>query len=457
MMTTASATLAVKPPSRPTIPVILADGFGELQGVDEVGRDILFDVSAADGEDEDGVFPAQAGGFEPGFKNGGPAFIISAGGEFRDVVGRGIGFDADNFAEVIDGMGGVAGGAADAEDEEAAVGGARLGEDGGDFFDGGGVDGLADFGGFSEEGFNEGHGGLLLIGDGALWRRGGGKSTRGRSVFAEEIGGVFNARERADFIEALVDLIAGELAIGEELLIERGQVKGCVRWNPIKCGGAEDAQAVVDVVHVGKFGFLVVGEDFGAIEDDVRGIKLAEVFVDGHESGFAGGDEVLLHSEVINGEIGIPIEGEKAAAKRGDGGDGTLERAGGALEFGAIENVIHMKAEGGTVAHDGLDHLAQVADAENDVAYAAGVEQTELVGDKRLAIDFKQDFGDLFRQRAQARGQSAGEDRDGERLYWILCHRSHLWKREAGEPPAMQLILHNDAGALEIKAEANLA
>src|SRR3954447_11572378 len=73
--------------------------FGELDGADEVGADVLFQIATADGEDDDAVFAGQSTAFKPAHEDRLPAFVVHAGGEFRDVVGGTVGFEAGDFAE----------------------------------------------------------------------------------------------------------------------------------------------------------------------------------------------------------------------------------------------------------------------------------------------------------------------------------------------------------------------
>ena len=98
-----------------------ADLLGELDGGDETGGDVFLEVAAADGEDEERVFGVEAGAAEPLDEHAGPTVVVGAGGEFRDVVGRRVNFEAGDFTEIVDGMGGVGRAAADAEDEQTAT------------------------------------------------------------------------------------------------------------------------------------------------------------------------------------------------------------------------------------------------------------------------------------------------------------------------------------------------
>ena len=60
------------------------------------------------------VEPAAA---QPLDEHAGPAFVVGAGGEFGDVVGGRVALEAGDLAEIIHGVRGVGGAAADAEDE----------------------------------------------------------------------------------------------------------------------------------------------------------------------------------------------------------------------------------------------------------------------------------------------------------------------------------------------------
>src|ERR1700683_2224513 len=93
-----------------------ANLFGELQGRDEVRADLFFKSAAADGENKDGVAGAKLTDAKPVLEDAGPAFVVRAGSQFGDVVGGGVGLDAGDFAEIVDGVRSVGGAATDAED-----------------------------------------------------------------------------------------------------------------------------------------------------------------------------------------------------------------------------------------------------------------------------------------------------------------------------------------------------
>ena len=120
MTTQASAAVLVKPPSLPTMPKTAAPTLSrELEGAHQVHRDVLLAVAAADREDEQRVARAEARDLEPLGEARVPALVVHARGQLGDVVGRRVGLEAADLAEVVDRVAGVAGRAADAEDEEA--------------------------------------------------------------------------------------------------------------------------------------------------------------------------------------------------------------------------------------------------------------------------------------------------------------------------------------------------
>ena len=81
--------------------------------------------------------------------------------------------------------------------------------------------------------------------------------------------------------------------------------------------------------------------------------------------------------------------------------------------FGAVEGIIQLDAKAAAVAEFALNHFAEIADAQHGAADAARVEQFELMRQKRFARDGHERFGDFFRDGPQPRGESAGENGDG--------------------------------------------
>ena len=79
-----------------------ADRLGILQRAHEIGADVLLEIAAADREHEQRVLRLEPAHLEPLDEHRLPAFVVGARGEFRDVVGRRIGLDADDLAEVVD-------------------------------------------------------------------------------------------------------------------------------------------------------------------------------------------------------------------------------------------------------------------------------------------------------------------------------------------------------------------
>ena len=134
-----------------------ADLACELERAHEVHRHVLLAVAAADREDEQRVARAQARALEPLGEAGVPALVVDPRGELGDVVGRGVGLEAADLPEVVDGVAGVTRRAADAEDEEAAAAVAHAREALGERLDRGDVELLDEGDALFEELGCEGH------------------------------------------------------------------------------------------------------------------------------------------------------------------------------------------------------------------------------------------------------------------------------------------------------------
>ena len=93
-------------------------GLRHLNGADQIWADVLLQIAAADRENEQAVLARDAAALEPFAEDRRPAFIVGAGGEFRDIVRRSIGLKAADFSEVIHRMASVRGTATHAEDEQ---------------------------------------------------------------------------------------------------------------------------------------------------------------------------------------------------------------------------------------------------------------------------------------------------------------------------------------------------
>jgi hypothetical protein len=89
--------------------------------------------------------------------------------------------------------------------------------------------------------------------------------------------------------------------------------------------------------------------------------------------------------------------------------------------------------ESGSVPNEFLNQLSQVPEAKDHALHPAGCQETQLVGDKRLSIDWQQRFGDSLRERAQARRQSTRED----------CNWQHVTQTPR-DPAKINIRVYND-------------
>src|SRR5262249_54069958 len=93
----------------------------QLQRRDQVRADVLRDVPAPDREYEHTILRPQPTAAQPLDEHARPPVVVGAGGELGDVVGRGVGLEAGDLAEVVDRVAAVRRTAADAEEEQPAA------------------------------------------------------------------------------------------------------------------------------------------------------------------------------------------------------------------------------------------------------------------------------------------------------------------------------------------------
>ena len=130
---------------------------GFVDRAHEIDRNVFLHVSATDREDEERVCRADAGPFQPLGEAALPSVVIDACGQLRNVVGRCVRFESADLAKVIDGVAGVTGRAADADDEEASAALAHGRELAGHTVDGVAVDAAQNLDRFADEVSAEGH------------------------------------------------------------------------------------------------------------------------------------------------------------------------------------------------------------------------------------------------------------------------------------------------------------
>src|SRR5579871_3175307 len=96
------------------------DLLGQLHRGDQIGRNVLLEITPSDGENEKAVLAVQLADAQPLDENARPAIVVGPGRQLRHVVGWSIGLDAGDLAEIVDRMRGIGGTAADPEEEKPA-------------------------------------------------------------------------------------------------------------------------------------------------------------------------------------------------------------------------------------------------------------------------------------------------------------------------------------------------
>src|SRR5206468_10212837 len=246
-----------------------------------------------------------------------------------------------------------------------------------------------------------------------------------------------------DLVEALPDLVSGQLLSGDQALQDLGQVKRRVGGPLVEGCGAKNAQAIIDVAHLRQAVLFVVNLNRALCEDHVAGVVAAFVLIDGHQTQLAAAFESSGDGSEVDGQVRIAVEDKEGFAEQRQG---LLEGPAGAEQHRPVEGVLQFQAVGLSVAK-GLAHsLAQMAQTEHDAGDALSAEQFQLVGEKRFASDWHEHFGSALRNGTQAGGQAAGEDGYGK-----VKGSGH------GEAPKRRKRLSGDDqfGSLEVEAEAD--
>src|SRR4051794_4250261 len=84
-----------------------ANGTRVFQRGYQVWAYLLFEIASSHREHENGILLFQTAHAQPFFEGGGPTFVIGSGCQFGNIVSWRVGFESDNFAEVVNGVRGI--------------------------------------------------------------------------------------------------------------------------------------------------------------------------------------------------------------------------------------------------------------------------------------------------------------------------------------------------------------
>jgi len=214
-----------------------------------------------------------------------------------------------------------------------------------------------------------------------------------------------------DLVKAFGDFVAGQLLLRHQPMHDRREVEGLVGRPLLKRPRAEQAQAIVDVVHLRQALLFVVNSNLAPGEHHVARVIPAFVPVDRHQACLPALLESFRDRTQIDREIGVPVKDEEFFAEEGKG---SLERAAGAEQDRTVEGIFEPHSVRRAVAELALDHFPEMAEAEDGALNALSSKQRQLVGQEGAAGHGNQNLGHALGDRPQARGQAAGEDGDGQ-------------------------------------------
>src|SRR5262249_6069348 len=215
--------------------------------------------------------------------------------------------------------------------------------------------------------------------------------------------------EGADLVEALFDLVRGQLVLRHQPLIHARQIVALVGRNGVEGGAAKGAEAVVDVAHRGRLIPFVVGEDASVSKLHVASVPTIVVSKDRHPPELRRPVKRRRDRTVVTGQIAIAVQDEERLPqqrKRPLDGPARPEQS------RTVEGKLDLEPEPVPVRQVRADHVPEISAADDDALEAVGAQQAELMGNERLAVHIDEGLGNVLRQRPQPGGHTTGQQRE---------------------------------------------
>src|ERR1700730_12779011 len=164
------------------------------------------------------------------------------------------------------------------------------------------------------------------------------------------------------------------------------------------------------------------------LEYDIARIPPVLVAEDAHQRRDTARVKRLHHSTIGSVKPGIAVGDEEFGpepVKR------PADRASGADQFWAIDDILDLQAESAAIARECLDLLPTIADQKLDVLNALASAKPQLMGEEGLAGHFEQSLRQLLGQRSHTRRQPAGKYGDRRHSHhWIIVLEPSKSKRK---------------------------
>src|SRR5579862_1894308 len=230
-------------------------------------------------------------------------------------------------------------------------------------------------------------------------------------VRGEEIRGLAQSRVRTDLVEALFHFEPGKLPAPQEISVQISQIARSIGRQITKGCCLEDSQSVVDMMHALGTLRLAIRQYAASLKLYITRVPLSLIAEDRHQAERASGCKTLRDGRIITRQIRITVEHKKRVAQLGQRFFYSYRRA---QQGRAVEGIFYPNPKAASVAKYGLNFLAQVAYAQNNLLNSVRVQQAKLMHNEGLAVDLQQRFWQRLGDRAQARGKSTGENGDGQ-------------------------------------------
>src|SRR6516164_7753716 len=123
------------------------------------------------------------------------------------------------------------------------------------------------------------------------------------------------SRTRADLIETMSSFVSDKLSTRRQGAVNVRQIEGLMLSVSEKRRGSQNAQPIVDMMHVWPCAGLAVGQDGPCFKHDVALVPATFVAKDRQQPFFATGDEMLRYRGIGNVEIAIPVDDVERVAE----------------------------------------------------------------------------------------------------------------------------------------------
>ncbi len=221
-----------------------------------------------------------------------------------------------------------------------------------------------------------------------------------RHAFASQILVGFRKPGRgSDLVELPYYLVAGQAAAIRQRSIDVRQVESVLAAAAGEDLRIHDREPVIDIAHLRTAVALVMTNDARAVEHDVARVPAPLIAENGHQRRHVVAAESDFDRRQGDVQVAVAVKDEKFLAEERER---AAQRAAGSLQRRTVETIGDVQAEITAVADGLFDLFAEMTDAQHHAFDAFAAEQVQLMHDEGLSGDDNQRFRQGLRERLQS-------------------------------------------------------